>query len=547
MKNKYKYILYIIIVSGIIGCSNTSLVTDVPADDFPNAICGIVKDTNNNPIFNTEIYIKPIDLLSDTQIASGVMPAPDAVTDIKGKYFIDSLPNGKYLLEASCDSLGAVFCCTLFTTKKTILTLPEIILKPFGEINGFVKSDINKPVYIRFYGLNRCFRIDSGNGEFNLQKIPYGIYSLQICSFVDSIPHVDIFNITIESGKRFFIDTLKLLTFDNEDYTTWKYSKTVKLITTKEGADVKDTVINFPVLLRLNNSIIDFSQYDINGKDLRFANKHGTHLRYEIEEWNAANQKAAIWVKVDTIFGNDTTNIFMYYGKTNCADFSNSKMVFAKEDGNLAVWHMNNTKDASNNSWELTTTSSKTMPQIYEGIIGSSMFFNGQNKFLAAPYSDKFSLNNNFSVCVWVKWTADTVPGFNRILSNKKNWNDPYGFELLTISKDSDAIDIRAQDSIGYGPQNVVNWQAHEWHFISLTWNSGICSIYIDGQFIASPFINAYDSKNDLAIGSTPLNNGFNWIGCIDEVRLTRNILSSSWIRLSYMNQKLNDALCRFE
>jgi hypothetical protein len=133
------------------------------------------------------------------------------------------------------------------------------------------------------------------------------------------------------------------------------------------------------------------------------------------------------------------------------------------------------------------------------------------------------------------------------MVSNKSAWNDPAGFELLTISGNDSAIDVRAEDSIGNGPLHVISgWSAHEWHYITLVWNNGVCAIYVDGNFADAPLINAFPVPNDIVFGSNVGNTEQKWNGCLDEIRLSTGPLSAGWIKLCYMNQKAQDALCKY-
>ena len=76
------------------------------------------------------------------------------------------------------------------------------------------------------------------------------------------------------------------------------------------------------------------------GADLRFGRK-GSVLAYQIDHWDSAGQSAEIWVSVDSVKGNNSTQtIGMYWGKANAAAASNGSAVFDTAKGFLGVWHM---------------------------------------------------------------------------------------------------------------------------------------------------------------------------------------------------------------
>ena len=528
-------------------CSMNMRVAETPADDFPNALSGFVTDANKKPVAGANVFIRPSAYLGDTSAANSPLQSPDAVTDSSGRYHFDSLANGTYVVEFSRDTMGAAVACTLLSAKKTVITLLDQEIRPSGTIQGFVKYAGNNPVYARIYGLVRSAHIDLLTGAYHITRIPQGTYGLQVSAFSDAVPPVSVENVVVDPGFSTMVDTMVLQMFDEEDYSQWQYSRIIHLVTTPDGADVADAIMNFPVLVRLDQSAIAFGQTQAGGRDIRFAKQSGRHLRYEIERWDATGRSAAVWVRVDTIYGNDTTDIVMHWGRKNTADFSAGGQVFGRADGYMGVWHMNGTADASGQGHALASQSDATTPAADTGLIGGVMRFNGANSYWAVPYSAAIDGNNRFSISVWAQWLGAAAPGYNRIVSNKQAWNDPAGFEILTISGNDSAIDVRAEDSIGNGPLHVVNgWSLHGWHYITLVWNNGVCAIYVDGNFADAPLINAFPATNDLVFGSNVGNTEQKWNGCLDEIRLSTGPLSAGWIKLCYQNQKPQDALVRF-
>lgn len=62
--------------------------------------------------------------------------------------------------------------------------------------------------------------------------------------------------------------------------------------TTASGAGVAQSVIDFPVLIRLTAGNFDFSQAKNNGTDLRFIQSGAGFLSCEIERWDAPYKRA---------------------------------------------------------------------------------------------------------------------------------------------------------------------------------------------------------------------------------------------------------------
>ena len=123
---------------------------------------------------------------------------------------------------------------------------------------------------------------------------------------------------------------LVLLQTASGQYPGCQHSGTLYLLTTPESANLPATASedNFPLLVRLDKDNFDFSQTKAQGEDLRFSTSTGKPLAYQVEQWDAANGTASIWVRIPTIKGNDRQEIKMYWGKSDASSESNGSAVF---------------------------------------------------------------------------------------------------------------------------------------------------------------------------------------------------------------------------
>ena len=111
------------------------------------------------------------------------------------------------------------------------------------------------------------------------------------------------------------------------------------ILTTPEGANITSgpAETNFPLLLRFNSSNFPFNQAAADGRDIRFTTVTGTALSYQIEQWDAANGRAAVWVKIPSIAANARQEIKMYWGKTGVTSESRGTSVFNASNGYVRV------------------------------------------------------------------------------------------------------------------------------------------------------------------------------------------------------------------
>jgi len=110
--------------------------------------------------------------------------------------------------------------------------------------------------------------------------------------------------------------------------TLW--SKKRKL--TFDNSVQSENLIDFPVLVKLNSSRIDYSLTQDNGEDIRFYDADGsTLLFHEIEEWDKAGD-SIVWVKAPRIDGSSNTDfIWIYYGNDSAADGQNVSGVWSQD------------------------------------------------------------------------------------------------------------------------------------------------------------------------------------------------------------------------
>ncbi|MCX7726358.1 MAG: DUF2341 domain-containing protein, partial [Chitinispirillaceae bacterium] len=346
---------------------------------------------------------------------------------------------------------------------------------------------------------------------------------------------------------------------------TSKYAQEIQINTSPSGANIKGNVYNFPILIRLTSSNFDFSSAKENGEDIRFTKANGTLLPYEIERWKRNEYKAEIWVNVDTIYGNDSTqSIIMYWGNEAAKDSSNSMAVFDTSAGFTAVWHLSEVEgnsfiDGTLNKYN-GISADTSLPSMVEGIIGESRNFDGINDFIVMPNTANSKLNfpqdGFFTVSAWVN--VDTFDYVYRTILTK-------GFEQYFLQ-------------LSYFPGNKPLWQfsvfreednwnmshaeateTKKWVFLTGVREGNTQRLYCNGELVAEVSA-VYDQNtsrittNDFSIGSFlqeatfPAKFGYCYFkGKIDEVRVCNVSRNADWIRLSYMNQKEQDRVIKFK
>jgi len=130
-----------------------------------------------------------------------------------------------------------------------------------------------------------------------------------------------------------------LLAETSHGQTWWDadWNKRIKL--TFKSSALGGPLTDFPVLVTLDSTRIDYSDTQDAGEDIRFIDNSGmTKLNYQIEKWDEAGT-SWVWVKVPQIDVPSTTDhIWMYYDNPSAVDTQDSTAVWS--NGYLSVWHL---------------------------------------------------------------------------------------------------------------------------------------------------------------------------------------------------------------
>ena len=352
------------------------------------------------------------------------------------------------------------------------------------------------------------------------------------------------------------------IAFSQENYSTWSYYKNITVNTTSSGANVTGNVTNIPVLVRLTgaDSLLNLSA---TGADLRFTKADGvTRLKHQIERIDSAAQLAEVWVLMDTVYGNNSTQTLrMYWGKSGAADSSNGKAVFDTTNGFQGVWHLGeatntNAGDATANSFIGTpgTTGSAGNPFDTSGVIGKAKSFRvttfASNAGTAGAYYAmtgtatgklNFAEQSIYTLSAWVRPYDITNSG--KIISK--------GDRKYYLAKRNSGTSFEfAENQTGSG-QNWwrINSVANTWKYVVgvRTGGAGVAGgkEYVDAVVATTSGVSnnqATNSTFDVNIGRDPSQAGgaasYYFTGGIDEVTVSNVARSADWISLSFQTQK---------
>lgn len=316
-------------------------------------------------------------------------------------------------------------------------------------------------------------------------------------------------------------------------YFGWKYSGSVYVITTPEGADLPGTasVADFPLLVRLHKDYFDFTQAKIKGEDLRFATAKGESLAYQIEEWDVAGGAASVWVRVPKITGNSRQEIKLYWGKLDAKSESSGKAVFNESNGYVSAWHM--TGPVTDEVGSLDSKDTGTTP--IAGVVGSARHFAGKRGIFCGERIPNYPAGaSSHSTEAWIRAERPSATiigwgneGGGRGSKVRMQLRSPPHLHI-----DSDFSDVRGVGRVPPG----------EWGHVAHTYDRGEGKVYINGKLDASAK-QVLDIKSPSRLWIGGWYHNYDFVGDIDEVRISKVPRSADWIRLEYENQKPQQTL----
>lgn len=282
----------------------------------------------------------------------------------------------------------------------------------------------------------------------------------------------------------------------------WAHKKKLSFDTTAGGAEIKDAVTQLPLLLRLHSGNFTFSEAMPDGADLRFFGADGkTPLAYHIENFDAANELANVWVALPKLSANSKADsLVMAWGNPKAASAAAPAKTY--DAAQLLVFHFGDAdgvKDVTANANHARASSAKN---VAAGPIGAAAAFDGAARIdIPASGSLKLSAAGGFTFSAWV------MPG---AADNGTLYLQRDGGKTLTIGLKGGTPFAAAGAS--KASANAALKPAI-WQHVAVVAGAGKLAFYIDGKEAGeAPFALA-----DIA-GEASIGEGFH--GQLDEVSL---------------------------
>jgi hypothetical protein len=319
--------------------------------------------------------------------------------------------------------------------------------------------------------------------------------------------------------------------------TSWQCRQMITIYSSNPDFNLSGDLSNYPVLVTLtdgSNPLFGTSQSD--GDDILFTASDGTtKLPHEIENYNdtPGSEQLVAWVRVPTFSSSSDTVVYMYYGNSTASNQQNTTGVWDADF--VGVWHLEEglAGTGTANVYSDSTINTSHGDDYVSATGKSGKILNGQQFDGADDYIDcgnNASLNVNYlTVQLWL---------------NVSTWTNNGG----VIAKGDDAYrqywmwtynsGVSFEVDEGSYQNNVWSPTAGQWEHLTLTYDGSDVVAYRNGGLE-----NSYPQATGTIDGTTePLLFGyipsFDYLdGLLDEIRVSRTVRSTDWIKADYVDQ----------
>jgi Domain of unknown function (DUF2341)/Concanavalin A-like lectin/glucanases superfamily/Carboxypeptidase regulatory-like domain len=484
----------------------------------------------------------------------------DTITDANGYYHFRDLEQGEYNVLAGHYAQGK----SALIQGVNLLTDTGEVAAPIAQLRltGTVSISLNEVnptagAYIYVPGTPLFTKISNANideGRVSFPGLPSGEYANVM--YIDK-PGATSYNLL---GSKLIV--LPGDSLSPGPYAAWAYATDVHINTSASGANIKNDLFGFPLLVKLTAENFSFANADFRGNDLRIVKMDNTPLPYEIESWDRSGQTAIIWVGIDTLKGNKTDQMLkLYYGNSRVTTRSSGPEVFNKKNGYTGVWHLNdNSPDfivnessaqangiARNLKSEIETQNLSSL-----GVIGRGFSLANTQWIDLGRGRDYVNQQPAATLSGWCKPVFDSVEKSTFGLINIGVGQEDSSISTRAGIEISDGYSLTARgraldfDSNSQSLKLGENLVSNTWYFFTavLNYASDSIYVYVDGTLRGKKHADFSEGLTEntnskfSAIGAQD-NGDWNFFsGQLDEMRVKKGASSPDWIKMSYENQK---------
>ncbi len=311
-------------------------------------------------------------------------------------------------------------------------------------------------------------------------------------------------------------------------------------ITIKARSGATETLTNFPVLVRISETRMPGFTYKRegghSGEQMAFIDADDNQIPYEVDTWDTTGE-SLVWVKLLTLPPAGTT-IKMYWNLNDGQPAIEYTPQDVWTDDYLGIWHMNtngvntiaDTKGVSDGTF-------KGSANVADGCLGSGLSLPSAGSYVTCGSTiSNSTLASGFTIEGWVN--SSNLSG-RHYLFGKNNM-------MAIRTENANKIYVTSPNVKDYNFTYTLPTRG-TWYHYALTYvqESNGLKFYLNGsrinmQTVSAAFKDA-SSMTEMWIGASQLNTAsHNFLGVLDEYRLSKTIRSAEWLKAEYLSASDN-------
>ncbi|PLS81525.1 hypothetical protein CYG49_01875, partial [Candidatus Saccharibacteria bacterium] len=277
--------------------------------------------------------------------------------------------------------------------------------------------------------------------------------------------------------------------------TAWKSRRIINF----DNPGATENLTNFPVLVYLDPTKVDYDKTQNGGQDIRFVDQDGAVLHHEIKTWNEAD-KSEVWVKIPQLDAGKNDFIYMYYDNPAATDGQNKTGVWS--NGYSSVYHLeeHNPGKGGVDIYKDATANALHCDDIVDDFnkedkIGASQSFRNAEGDWISECGNQGITTNTLTLEAWVKM-ASTAGEIDRFVTiHQKGVADG-----ATIRHEGNGV-LRFYFFDTGGTARSVSVSStlsvNEWAHVAATYDGSTIRVYKNGVQVGSTAITATIRSTD--------------------------------------------------
>jgi hypothetical protein len=343
-------------------------------------------------------------------------------------------------------------------------------------------------------------------------------------------------------------------------YPTLKYSQSITI----SSAYIPATVTNVPIFLTDQNFSNDFLTLNgprapnSSGSDIRFFSDSGLNtpiafdLIYFTPNANPANTEVGIVVNVPSLSSTSNTVIYVGWGDGLLGPLSASSTYgqYNAYPSGFKFWYaMLDSTDTSHildrTINQLSGIKTGAANPTYGQASGVNTEFDYQD-FKTANTSHiqipAVTAGNRFTVFCPFHYDLTSAPAYDRLISNKRAYNDTNGFEINLFSGSTTQLQVGCSGVTQWNPTVFTNVTSDSWEWTAVKFDTTHAAVFVDATKMADTtaagVVNAIvDTTNTITFGNNSAFGEQGFDGSMSIMALYSGNLSDAYIQVMQNNQ----------